>query len=160
MSALDRRTLLRVVAPAVAMPMLAGGAAAREARLVSRDEIMEAYRFFDHMELAAEDLNLRYQILIDLLFETNPDNLRSKLQQLRDNRSKRSVLVDADTGQIAPYDPSMYDADGNLLSDSPGQERVVQFRDVDASPQALPPLPPPRWHKRVARFVRRQVIGI
>ncbi len=115
MSKLDRRTLLRVVAPAVAMPMVAGGAVAREMRLVSREEIHEAFKFIDFMELRAEDLNLRYQILIDMLFETNPENLRSKLQQLVDNRKDRLMLVDVNTGQTAPYQPDMHNEQGQQI---------------------------------------------
>ncbi len=115
MSALGRRELLRMAAPAVALPMVAAiPAGAEEVRLVTRDEIMEAFRFYDGMELQAGDLNLRYQILIDMLFETNPEALRIKLQQLVDNRKDRLMLVDPDTAQTAPFDPSMYDAIGNL----------------------------------------------
>jgi hypothetical protein len=76
------------------------------------------------MELAAEDLNLRYQILIDMLFETNPETLRDKLQQLVANRSKRMVLVDPDTGQAAPFDPSMYDELGRQMAAVEGSHRV------------------------------------
>jgi hypothetical protein len=120
---MDRRHLLRIAAPAVALPMAASlPAAAKEQRLVTRDEIMEAFRFFDAMELQAEDLNLRYQILVDMLFETNPENLRAKLQQLVDNRKERMVLVDRDTGQVAPFDPSMYDELGQVNTQ---QEQVA-----------------------------------
>jgi hypothetical protein len=107
MRALDRRTLLRIAAPAVALPMVAAATPAEQARQVTREEINEAFKFIDFMELRAEDLNLRYQILIDMLFETNPENLRSKLQQLADNRKDRLVLVDVNTGQTAPYQPDM-----------------------------------------------------
>jgi hypothetical protein len=120
MTAMDRRHLLRIAAPAVALPVVATlPAQAKEQRLVTRAEIANAFRFFDGMELRAEDLNLRYQILIDMLFETNPETLRARLAQLVANRSQRSVLVDASTGQTAPYDPSMYEE----------QERLVQVRD-------------------------------
>lgn len=113
MTDMDRRHLLRVVAPAVALPMVATmPAGAKEMRLVTQDEIMEAFRFYDGMQLVADDLNLRYQILIDMLFETNPESLRTKLQLLRDNRAKRDVIINANTGQTAPYDPSMYDDKG------------------------------------------------
>jgi len=99
----------------VALPVVAATPAlAKEVRLVTRDEIMAAFRFYDNMELNAEDLNLRYQILVDMLFETNPDHLRARLQQLVDARNGKMVLVDRDTGQVAPYDPSMYDELGNL----------------------------------------------
>jgi hypothetical protein len=154
----NRRDFFRIAAPAVALPMLASPLQAKEVRLVTREEIMEAYRFFDRMELHAEDLNLRYQILIDMLFETNPENLRAKLQQLRDNRSKRSVLVDADSGQTAPYHPDMYDELGRL------QERVVQFRDDPDKPvshwDSTQLLPKPRLRSRIAGFVRKQLIGV
>jgi hypothetical protein len=123
---MDRRHLLRIAAPAVALPLAASMPQAKEMRLVTRDEIMGAFRFYDGMELMAEDLNLRYQILIDMLFETNPEALRARLAQLIDNRSKRSVVVDANTGQVAPYDPSMYDELGHRAEqvEKLGRERV------------------------------------
>jgi hypothetical protein len=126
MAAMDRRHLLRIAAPAVALPMVATGAQAKEMRLVTRDEIMEAFRFFDAMELRAGDLNLRYQILIDMLFETNPETLRAKLQQLIDNRKDHLVLVDASTGQTAPFDPDMYVELGrkNAQMEQLGRERI------------------------------------
>jgi hypothetical protein len=121
----NRRDFFRVAAPAVALPMLSAPLQAKEVRLVTRDEIMDAFKFYDRMELRAEDLNLRYQILIDMLFETNPETLRARLQQLVDSRKGRMVLVDADTAQVAPYDPSMYDAaTGELVA--MGQQHIDQ----------------------------------
>ena len=128
MAALGRRELLRMAGPAIALPVVANVtvAQAKEQRLVTREEIMEAFRFFDRMELQATDLNLRYQILIDMLFETNPDTLRAKLQQLIDNRKDRMVLVDPDSGQFAPFDPSMYErlTKANADMEQIGRERV------------------------------------
>jgi hypothetical protein len=165
MNPLDRRTLFRIAAPAVALPMLATPLQAKEVRLVTREEIMDAFRFYDHMELSAEDLNLRYHLLIDMLFETNPEHLRETLQVLRDNRRGRSVLVDACSGQTAPFDPSMYDEMGHLIQRelAPLQARLADASKldvVDAVQHALPHMPPPRWHRRIARFVRKLAIGV
>ncbi len=156
MNPLDRRTLFRIVAPAVAMPMVATVSQAKEVRLVTREEIIEAFKFFDMMELQAEDLNLRYQILIDMLFETNPDNLRAKLQQLVDNRSQRSVLIDPDSVQTALYQPDMFDEQGQLKGTV--QERIVQFRDdpdksVSHWDSAQQLLPKPKLRTRVVAWL-------
>jgi hypothetical protein len=114
---MDRRHLLRMAAPAVALPMVAMPLQAKEVRLVTREEIMAAFRFYDFMELQASDLNLRYQILIEMLFETNPETLRARLQELHDSRKDRSVLVDPFSGQTVPFDPSMYDeTTGELIA--------------------------------------------
>jgi len=137
------------------MPMVATAAPAKEMRLVTREEINEAFKFFDMMELQAADLNLRYQILIDMLFETNPENLRAKLQQLIDNRKDRSVLIDPDSVQTALYHPDMYDEQGQLKGTP--QERVVQFRDTgDKSVShwdSAQLLPKPKLRTRMAMWL-------
>jgi hypothetical protein len=166
MTALGRRELLRMAAPAVALPMVASlPAEAKEMRLVTRDEIMEAFRFFDSMELVAEDLNLRYQILIDMLFETNPDTLRAKLQQLIDNRKDRLVLVDANTGQTAPFDPDMYDELGrkNAQMEQLGRERIdAALAPVQEQLQqsVTGPKIKEKLKRRIARAVRKRVVGV
>jgi hypothetical protein len=153
---MDRRHLLRIAAPAVALPMVASlPTQAKEQRLVTRDEIMQAFRFYDGMEMCAEDLNLRYQILIDMLFETNPETLRDKLQLLVANRSKRLVIVDANTGQAAPFDPSMYDELGRKMAAVEGSHRVdisaIQAR-LQEQLQSVP-LPKPKLRYRVAAWL-------
>ncbi len=153
MTALGRRELLRMAAPAIALPMVATAtvAEAKEQRLVTREEIMEAFRFFDDMELQADDLNLRYQLLIDMLFETNPAHLRDKLQQLIDKRKDRLVIVDVSTGETAPYHPDMFDETGRV------QERIVQFRDDgDKSVShwdSVHLLPKPKLRTRIAAWL-------
>jgi hypothetical protein len=164
MTALGRRELLRMAAPAVALPMVAAAPAlTKEMRLVTRDEIMEAFRFFDNMELRAEDLNLRYQILIDMLFETNPETLRAKLNALIEGRRDHMVLVDADTGQVAPYDPSMYEqlAKTNAEIERIGRERVEQqlapvqekLQAATFKPLADVVLPKPKLRYRLAAWL-------
>jgi hypothetical protein len=64
------------------------------------------------------------------------------------------VLIDPNTGQTATYHPDLYDAEGQLRA------TALDAAKLEATPHALPHLPRPRWHQRVARFVRRQVIGI
>lgn len=159
----SRRDFFRTAAPAVALPMLAAiPVDAKDLRLVTRDEIMDAFRFFDRMELRAEDLNLRYQLLIDMLFETNPANLRDKLQALKDLRKDRPVLVDPYTAQTVPFDPAMYDDMGRLKVEV-RQEPVETFSTEGwgtAEPDYRQWLPKPKLRTRIARFVRRQVIGI
>ena len=156
----DRRYLLRMAAPAVALPMAASvPALAKEVRLVTRDEIMAAFRFYDMMELRASDLNRRYQILIDMLFETNPENLRAQLQELVDARKDHMVLVDVSSGISAPYDPDMYDhATGEMLE--LGQRNVDQQLVAaqeqlrrNTAPIARGWLPKPKLRTRVAAWL-------
>lgn len=160
-----RRNFLRIVAPAVAMPMVATAAQAKEVRLVSQDEIMEAFRLYDHMELAAEDLNLRYQLLIEMLFETNPEKLREKLQVLRDNRKKRDVLVDVNTGQTAPFDPAMYNELGQLKAPvprelPPRQVVVPDGHDPKLYGVTVPHSVKNKWRRRLVKALRKQVLGV
>lgn len=155
---LDRRKLLRIAAPAVALPMVATATEAKEQRLVTREEIMQAFRFYDYMELRADDLNLRYQILIDMLFETNPENLRAKLKQLVDGRKSGTMMVDPETGQVAPYDPSLYDDVGNRIADL-GHEKVDQAlapklqQLADASRAGSGLFPKPKLRTRLAMWL-------
>ena len=149
MADLGRRQLLRMAGPAIALPMVANvtAAQAKEQRLVTREEIMQAFRFFDGMELQATDLNLRYQIMIDMLFETNPAALRARLQQLIDLRTGRMVF-DACTGETYPYDPGMYDELGN-------RNAVQERADVDAAKRLVDlfPRPKPKLRTRIARWL-------
>ena len=77
-------------------------------------EIAKPFHLFDRMQLCAEDLNDRYQLMLDMLFGRDIDNLESRLQKLVDNRYKRCVLVDV-CGLTAPYSPSMYDEHGKFI---------------------------------------------
>ena len=152
MAALGRRELLRMAGPAIALPVVANVtvAQAKEQRLVTREEIMQAFRFFDGMELQATDLNLRYQIMIDMLFETNPAALRARLQQLIDLRKDRMVW-NASTGEPYPYDPGMYDELGNRNA---VQEQVARA-NVDAAKRLVDlfPRPKPKLRTRIAGWL-------
>jgi hypothetical protein len=153
---MDRRHLLRIAGPAIALPVAASlPVEAKETRLVTREEIMQAFRFYDGMELQAEDLNLRYQVLIDMLFETNPENLRAKLQQLIDNRKDRCVLVDGYTAETAPYHPDMYDELGHRKRVEVAQQQLkesVTGPHIKAKAASI--------KRRIARAMRKRVIGV
>jgi hypothetical protein len=145
--------------------MVATVAEAKETRLVTREEIMDAFRFFDGMEIRADHFNLRYQILIDMLFETNPESLRAKLQQLVDLRKGSLVLVDANSGQVAPFDPDMYDELGhkNAQMEQLGRERIdAALAPVQEQLQqsVTGPKIKEKLKRRIARAVRKRVIGV
>ena len=150
MADLGRRALLRMAGPAIALPMVANvtPAQAKEQRLVTREEIMQAFEFLDGMELRAEDLNQRYQIMIDMLFETNPAALRARLQQLIDLRKDRMVF---DAGEKPSLRPLHVRRVGQLQrgagTDSAGRRRRRQTAGRSV-PQAKTETPYP--HRRLA----------
>lgn len=150
-----RRDFFRTAAPAVALPMVAAMPQGKEAHLVTQDEIMSAFRLYDRMELAAEDLNLRYQLIIEMLFETNPERLREKLQVLRDKRRERSVLVDVNTGQTVPFDESMYNELGQVKMPVPRELPTVTGPHIPAVRSRKNKL-----RSRLAKALRKKVIGV
>ncbi len=83
--------------------MVSVPALAQEQRLVSRDEIIDAFKMHDGSLIRAEDFNLRFQVLIDMLFETNPVTLRARLEQLHELKNTNEYLIDA--GQVVIGNP-------------------------------------------------------
>jgi hypothetical protein len=70
--------------PAVAFPLVTE--TVTRDRQVSAEELREAFRFNDGQRLTAEDINLRFGLLIDMLFEPNPARLRYTMHRLVEMR--------------------------------------------------------------------------
>jgi hypothetical protein len=82
---------------------------------VLQDEVVKAFRLYDRMEVCTEDLNDRYQLIIDMLY--GKDGIGAGLQKLVDARNGRQVLIDPGLASTALYSPDMYDEHGEFKSD-------------------------------------------
>lgn len=91
-----RRNFLRAIAPAAALPLVPASALARP-DLVRRQEIEEALAFCDGQRLSAEALNRRFLLLLDLIFEIDPDKLRMAVERI-ERLNDADDYLDLETG--------------------------------------------------------------
>lgn len=98
---MDRRTLLqRIVMPAVALPLMDPAAlAAGLSSPVSASELKAGFLFREGQLITAEDINLRFNTIIDMLFESDPDKLRESLTRLSEIRRTATYFI-LDTGEV------------------------------------------------------------
>lgn len=83
----NRRDIFRMAGPALALTAVPMAAAVANMNLVTREEILRALRTVDYQLLTSKGMRLRQEIMIDLIFEHDPNALRGKLEELRaDNR--------------------------------------------------------------------------
>lgn len=107
--AVNRRDMFRMAGPALALtavPMAAVAANPFIGKLVTREEILRALKTVSHQLLTGRGMQLRQEIMIDLIFEHDPEALRAKLEELRED-NRYSIEYGKDFMSDAEYKAAM-----------------------------------------------------
>ena len=80
---INRRSMLRLAGPALALPVVGKSVAADNSVLVSKKEIVDAFKFSSGI-VRAESFNRRFELLINLFFESDPQKIRGLLNSLQE----------------------------------------------------------------------------
>ena len=128
MEDVSRRDMLRVTAPAVAMPLMTmtdASAMAAQTDLVTKEEIKAAMRVYAHQRLTANMMNDRLEFIIDMLFNANVDVLRRRISDMHEQTARAEYWLGA--GLVGSREDfkaknGYYPEDGDklVIEDKPG----------------------------------------